>query len=350
MVKARIGRRPDSRWRDERRWSIGYRQFGYPMRKRIRVCVAGGRSTGEGGGTIVGFVGGVYVRLVLDGYVILLVLITTRALANFVCGKTFFISDPSAKEPSSKPARACEACYETVFPLVDSPMNPESPTSPNSSSFLAQSVGTSHPSNDTVTSLSKLPAWVSMPSLPMQGSQPQALMVDLDISLDLGHTSPVSLVVRLISAYRERRTEKFKVENAAASDSNPPLAQRVITRSLKIFRFKAIASLPSFLPHRQPLSTPQLKKTQNHQFRKKRAMARRSSGHHLWTNHHNHQAHLLEGKKTRRGDPRGFHCPQLHSMRQMSQQRPRVWSPAPVAAGVAEQVLLPQVRMQMGWE
>ncbi|KAF9451161.1 hypothetical protein P691DRAFT_400037 [Macrolepiota fuliginosa MF-IS2] len=108
-----------------------------------------------------------------------------RCVCASCSGRTFFISDSSTNGASSKPARACEACYETVFPLIDPPTNPGSPTSPNSSSFLSGGAGTSQPSNDTITSLSKLPSWVSMPSLPTQGSQPQALMVDLDLSLDL---------------------------------------------------------------------------------------------------------------------------------------------------------------------
>ncbi|KAJ3575572.1 hypothetical protein NP233_g1000 [Leucocoprinus birnbaumii] len=98
---------------------------------------------------------------------------------------TFFIADP--KETSSKPARACEACYETVFPLVDPPTNGENPSVLSSSSFLSSNVGTVRPGKDTITSLSMLPSWVSMPSLPTQSSQPQALMqmATVDISTDL---------------------------------------------------------------------------------------------------------------------------------------------------------------------
>ena len=33
-------------------------------------------------------------------------------------GWMFFISDPAAKE-ESRPARASDACYEMVFPLID---------------------------------------------------------------------------------------------------------------------------------------------------------------------------------------------------------------------------------------
>lgn len=101
--------------------------------------------------------------------------------------QTFFIADPNAAEMSSKPARACETCYETVFPLLDPPTNGEGITNPMFSSFLSSSVGTARLTEDTTTALPMLPTWVSMPSLPTQGSQPQALMqmTDADISTDV---------------------------------------------------------------------------------------------------------------------------------------------------------------------
>jgi hypothetical protein len=104
-----------------------------------------------------------------------------QTVAHSLSRQTFFIADPSTKELSSKAARACEACYETVFPLVDPPMNTAA-SSPNSSSFLSSSMGTT--GLGTITSLSMLPSWVSMPSLPTAVSQPQALMVDLNTSTD----------------------------------------------------------------------------------------------------------------------------------------------------------------------
>ena len=70
--------------------------------------------------------------------------------------QTFFISNSSAKQDSSssssssstKPARACDACYDTVFPVI-------------------------HPPPTTIPSLSHLPSWLSMPSLPV-ARQPRA--------------------------------------------------------------------------------------------------------------------------------------------------------------------------------
>ena len=86
--------------------------------------------------------------------------------------QTFFISDSNSKNESSKPARACDACYDTVFPLLDPP-SPE-----KRSSNLPEN------SADTITSLSSLPSWVSMPALPVD-KQPQALMaLDLTPSRD----------------------------------------------------------------------------------------------------------------------------------------------------------------------
>jgi hypothetical protein len=75
--------------------------------------------------------------------------------------QTFFISDSTSKT-STKSARACDACYDTVFPLID-------PSSPN----LADT--SISPSNSTLTGF---PSWLSMPSfaLPTHGSTPDALM------------------------------------------------------------------------------------------------------------------------------------------------------------------------------
>lgn len=74
------------------------------------------------------------------------------------------MSDPASKE-STKPARACEACYETVFPLLDPPIDGSDP--------FSTSVSAS--STNTITALSNFPSWLSMPSLPIS-SMPEALM------------------------------------------------------------------------------------------------------------------------------------------------------------------------------
>ncbi|EDR05249.1 uncharacterized protein LACBIDRAFT_303559 [Laccaria bicolor S238N-H82] len=95
-----------------------------------------------------------------------------RCVCAACSGRTFFISDSNSKNELSKPARACDACYDTVFPLLDPP-SPE-----KRSSNLPEN------STDTITSLSSLPSWVSMPALPVD-KQPQALMaLDLTPSRD----------------------------------------------------------------------------------------------------------------------------------------------------------------------
>ena len=93
--------------------------------------------------------------------------------------QTFFISDSNARQQdsSSKPARACDACYDTVFPVIHPP-----------SGEVATDINNDSHKSDTIPSLSHLPSWLSMPSLPVQ-RQPHALMaIDMtsnrDISFD----------------------------------------------------------------------------------------------------------------------------------------------------------------------
>ncbi|KAL1951034.1 hypothetical protein VTO73DRAFT_183 [Trametes versicolor] len=87
-----------------------------------------------------------------------------RLCGRCVCGgcsnKTFFIVDPNAKE-SSKSARACEACYDTVFPLLEQPSEHQ----------VSVTAGTTH-SHFTLSGLK------SMPSLLLNDmtSTPSALM------------------------------------------------------------------------------------------------------------------------------------------------------------------------------
>ncbi|KAI0370022.1 hypothetical protein BV20DRAFT_967006 [Pilatotrama ljubarskyi] len=93
-----------------------------------------------------------------------------RLCGRCVCGscssKTFFIVDPNAKD-SSKSARACEACYDTVFPLLEQPPEPQ----------VSVTAGTTH-SHFTLSGLK------SMPSLllnDMMASTPSALMaIDIE--------------------------------------------------------------------------------------------------------------------------------------------------------------------------
>lgn len=81
--------------------------------------------------------------------------------------QTFYVSDPSNAAVKSKPARACDACYETVFPLVD----------PDSESEPAHGDSQIVPTSGTVSTLSGFPTWQSLstPALALQhGSAPSA--------------------------------------------------------------------------------------------------------------------------------------------------------------------------------
>ncbi|PBK98864.1 hypothetical protein ARMGADRAFT_481939 [Armillaria gallica] len=86
-----------------------------------------------------------------------------RCVCAACSNRTFFITDPNSKEDTSKPARACNACYETVFPLLDPPEEEEKNHVPPEAS------------NNTITSLTNFPSWLSMPSLPLSAT-PEALM------------------------------------------------------------------------------------------------------------------------------------------------------------------------------
>ncbi|KAJ7780090.1 hypothetical protein DFH07DRAFT_875712 [Mycena maculata] len=98
-----------------------------------------------------------------------------RLCGRCVCAgcseRTFFIADPSANAVASKPARACNACYETVFPLL--------PPEDDDSDGALDNIATN---NNTMTALANFPSWLSMPSLPLPGAVagagmgPEALM------------------------------------------------------------------------------------------------------------------------------------------------------------------------------
>ncbi|KAG2011267.1 signal transducer [Coprinopsis cinerea AmutBmut pab1-1] len=104
-----------------------------------------------------------------------------RLCGRCVCadcsGRTFFIADATGKAESTKPARACDACYETVFPIVEEPSAESSASGNDAKPRVA---------TDTISSLSNLPAWVSMPSIPSSKQPtPQALMaIDVSCSPD----------------------------------------------------------------------------------------------------------------------------------------------------------------------
>ncbi|KAJ3760197.1 hypothetical protein EV360DRAFT_40334, partial [Lentinula raphanica] len=89
-----------------------------------------------------------------------------RCVCSSCSEKTFYITDPnSTNRAVSKAARACNACYESVFPLINSP--PDLEEQADDTSGLTQASNA-----DTITSLSNLPSWMNMtvPSLALSSS------------------------------------------------------------------------------------------------------------------------------------------------------------------------------------
>ncbi|KAG5341546.1 hypothetical protein C0989_009619 [Termitomyces sp. Mn162] len=121
-------------------------------------------SAGEGEGTTVGCVEGVFVLRVLDGFVKHFSSVHNN-LFIIPLVQTFFISDSHTQDNSSKPARACDTCYETVFPLID----PVPDATPEKTGAIHQQ------DTDRFPSLSSLPSWLSVPSFPGT-STPRSLM------------------------------------------------------------------------------------------------------------------------------------------------------------------------------
>ncbi|CAK5273501.1 unnamed protein product [Mycena citricolor] len=90
-----------------------------------------------------------------------------RCVCSTCSERTFFISDPNSKHGSSKPARACNACYETVFPVLeDSDAEEEGQPSMLSAN------------SNTMSSLSNFPSWLSMPSLPLASTTEALMAID----------------------------------------------------------------------------------------------------------------------------------------------------------------------------
>ncbi|ESK93148.1 rho guanine nucleotide exchange factor [Moniliophthora roreri MCA 2997] len=89
-----------------------------------------------------------------------------RLCGRCVCAscseRTFFISDPNAPSTdlsNNKPARACNACYETVFPLLD-------PRSDNDDDDH-HDIDMTHEVTTTNGLGANFPSWLSMPTLPL---------------------------------------------------------------------------------------------------------------------------------------------------------------------------------------
>ncbi|KAI0801348.1 hypothetical protein C8Q74DRAFT_1192978 [Fomes fomentarius] len=159
-----------------------------------------------------------------------------RCVCGSCSGKTFFIVDLNAKDHKS--ARACEACYDTVFPLLEQPPGPS----------VTVTAGTTH-SHFTLSGLK------SMPSLLLNNdvtsNTPSALMaIDLDSpkrvltriedesyspSPSEEPSSPAVAAMRLKPAQRPKSyiqiLEEFEAQEREASPAASPRASRFSERS-----------------------------------------------------------------------------------------------------------------------
>ena len=106
--------------------------------------------------------------------------------------QTFFISDPNAKD-SNKSARACDACYDTVFPVLDRSASPPPPPSYTLSGFTS---------------------WQSMPALAMPNSpsRPASALMAIDIS------SPKRALARIDDVSEGTRTPASQFDDIFRSD------------------------------------------------------------------------------------------------------------------------------------
>ncbi|TBU26804.1 hypothetical protein BD311DRAFT_779367 [Dichomitus squalens] len=154
-----------------------------------------------------------------------------RCVCGSCSGKTFYIVESGAKD--SKSARACDSCYDTVFPLLEQPSDPS----------VTVTAGTVH-SHFTLSGLK------SMPSLLLNdvtSSSPSALMaIDLDSPKrmlspiedesspldELPNSAPVA-AMRIRSAPRPKSYVQIleEFQEREASPTTSPRASRFSERS-----------------------------------------------------------------------------------------------------------------------
>ncbi|EGO20548.1 hypothetical protein SERLADRAFT_417762, partial [Serpula lacrymans var. lacrymans S7.9] len=107
-----------------------------------------------------------------------------RLCGRCVCAgcseKTFFIADPTSPTSSNsgKPARACDECYETVFPPLSEPVTlSEGVSESEASSPFPRLTSPPTPSPAAVSpTLASFPTWLSIPSRSNFAPEPEALM------------------------------------------------------------------------------------------------------------------------------------------------------------------------------
>ncbi|THH18614.1 hypothetical protein EW146_g2389 [Bondarzewia mesenterica] len=109
--------------------------------------------------------------------------------------QTFFISDSNAKD-ATRPSRACDACYETVFPIIDRSASPR----PTTSSYT----------------LSGFTSWQSMPALAMPGQAPRPASVLM--AIDRG--SPKRALPRIDDVSEGVRTPATLSDNTSHTNGS----------------------------------------------------------------------------------------------------------------------------------
>ncbi|KAI9454923.1 hypothetical protein BJY52DRAFT_1282748 [Lactarius psammicola] len=133
-----------------------------------------------------------------------------RCVCASCSGSTFYIVDSDAKEPG-KPSRACDACYETVFPV------------------LTPSASPNIPSSTPTFTLSNFPSWQSTPALAL--TQAPSLLMAID------KNSPKRTVTRIDDAMEDNVRPNLPVEEGdEQGDSVHP-----------VIRLRPASRPPSFL-------------------------------------------------------------------------------------------------------
>ncbi|KAF9263878.1 hypothetical protein L218DRAFT_294906 [Marasmius fiardii PR-910] len=154
-----------------------------------------------------------------------------RCVCSGCSDRTFFISDPRDTSQSNKPARACNACYETVFPVLD-PVQDEDETSTTPAGDDQSTVA------DAGTNF---PSWLSMPSLTLSSLLPGSSsapdlndMKDRPKSRDLDTVDEGDQVYDLDSDEEERGRRNLQVVKSTGSSASRPRSYHQILEDFLI--------------------------------------------------------------------------------------------------------------------
>ena len=203
----------------------------------------GERSAGGGGGITVDYVDGAFVGGVRARSVFSVVFFHHASWVKHVL-QTFYILDDTSKDgkDAHKPARACDACYDTVFPLLE-----YSPASPH-----GVGAGTTH-AHLTLSGLKSMPSLVLGDS---RGASPAALL-----AVDLALESPKRVLTRIEDesvmgdAYEEEDGEG-EGEVLEGAHAAPAIRLRPATRPRSYIQI-----LEDFQQHGQSHATPSPSRT-----------------------------------------------------------------------------------------